>query len=279
MIDLHTHSTCSDGSFTPDEIVALARVTGLSAVALTDHDSVDGIDAALNVASGKCEVVPGVELSAEYMGKALHITGLYINHKDEGFNALLEKVKQKRNDRNVRILQKLEELGMPVSLDELHHEAGNGVGGRVHLANILVKKGYVKSRDAAFEIYLGGKGLAMVDRQRFTPKECISAISNAGGVSFLAHPATLKLKNNELKTLVAELKSYGLSGIETFYSGYEHTLIAKLSRIAKEFDLVRGGGSDFHGKNRPAISLGTGYGTLYMDDSLLKPIKNLARLR
>ncbi len=287
MIDLHTHTNESDGSFSPALLVELAEKMNLSAVAITDHDTVSGVSEAIDAATGITTVVPGIEFSANQTGcvdcncdLSVHIVGLFIDHTHSAILKAADTVLKMRRDRNLRMLKKLEELNMPLSIDELQKEAGGDgkIAGRVHFANLLVKKGYVKNRDTVFSKYIGNRGMAIVPKERLSFKKVIEAITDSGGVAILAHPHAYNLKDARLRVLLKELVDYGLQGIECFYSGYHQNQIVKYSRFARDFGLVRSGGSDFHGLYKPNISLGTGIGSLYIDDCLLDPIRNLARL-
>lgn len=279
MIDLHTHSTASDGSMSPAELVRHGVESGLSAIALTDHDTVSGLAEALEAAKGDIEVVPGVEFSAVPPNpkSTVHILGLYIDHQDPDLRNGVERVLRMRNDRNPRILDRLEELGLPVSMEEVRAESGGETIGRVHMANVMVKKGFVQHRDEAFSRFIGTGGHAIVPKERLTPEEAISLIRGAGGVPVLAHPNSISLKNAAMRDYIGELTEIGLLGMEVFYSGYPQTLIDKFNRLARQFGLVRSGGSDFHGTNKKQIRLGVGKGNLYVHDELLPPIRALSR--
>jgi len=274
VIDLHTHSVYSDGTNTPAELVAMAEQRGLAALALTDHDTVGGIPELF--ASGKnspVEVVAGIELSAECERGTMHILGYLI---DPACNALLEKiekVKEGREERNLEILKKLNKLGYILLWSDVEKHVGQDVVGRPHFAAALVERGLVKSKKAAFDLLLAKGRPAYADRYRYTAKECIELIRSAGGVAVLAHPATLYLPDAQQLALVRELKDFGLGGIETYYAENQPQNMRKFSGWAEELDLVRTGGTDFHGKNTPDLKLGTGFGQLHVPDEVLDQLK------
>jgi predicted metal-dependent phosphoesterase TrpH len=277
VIDLHTHSTASDGTLTPTELVELALRIGLEAMALTDHDTVDGVAEALAAAAGThLLLVPGVELSAAMEGGTLHIVGLFLDPACEELDAGLARVMTMRNDRNPRIVARLAELGLPVSTEEAAAASGTDVVGRPHFAQVMVSKGYVRDVNEAFDRYLGRGGEAHVHKDRLEPAEAIRLIRAAGGVPILAHPDQTGLKGDGLDALVEELKGMGLAGIEVFCSPYKTNMTHEYSRLARRHGLVRSGGTDFHGAPKPRIKLGRGFGSLFVHRDLLAPIREAA---
>ena len=274
MIDLHTHSIYSDGTNTPEELVALAEKRGLKALALTDHDTVDGVAPLLDAAQGSAvEAIPGIELSAECAKGTMHILGYFIDHTSPILLEKIKQIQQGRHDRNLEILKKLNKLGYIVTWSDVEKQAEKGVVGRPHFAQALVARGHVKSTKSAFDLLLakGRKGYA--DRYHFTARECIDLIRQAGGISVLAHPATLYLPDDQLKGTLMGLKESGLGGIEIYCSAYKEKHIKKYREWAGELDLVCTGGTDFHGKNTPDLQLGIGFGKLSIPDEVLDQLK------
>ncbi len=281
MIDLHTHSTASDGTLAPIARVAAACEAGLSALALTDHDTVSGLKEAIDAAFESPVVfVPGVELSVDLPRGALHIVGLHVDHQNARLLKILDWVVDKRQARNRVIVQKLTDLGMPIQNDELEALAGGGVIGRPHFAALMIEKGYVKTIQSAFQRFLMRGKPAYEIRQRLDSRQAIEAIRSAGGVPVLAHPDQTHLEGEALDVLVKELADLGLAGIEVYCSGYTSSQSRQYSRLAEKYNLVRSGGSDFHGAIKPGIKLGRGPGKLHVQDDLLGPIaERAARIR
>lgn len=256
--DLHIHSTASDGSDAPDAIAALARDAGLAAFALTDHDTTAGIPAAADAAEALgLAFVPGIELSAdpahEHLGRAnergtLHILGYFIRHDDPALAETRRWLREARRQRNPRMVQRLNDLGVRIDYDEVERLAGGQIVGRPHIAQALLDKGYVKSIHEAFTRYLGEDGAAHVPKARLAPAEAIEAIHHAGGLAVLAHPVQLRLADSaDLAAVVAKLAALGLDGIETRHS--DHTLADTrlFEQLAERHGLVATGGSDYHG--------------------------------
>jgi predicted metal-dependent phosphoesterase TrpH len=252
----------------------MAEKRGLLAMALTDHDTVGGIVPLQEAAKGtSVEAVPGIELSAECERGTMHILGYFIDHT---CNELLEKiniVREGREERNVEILKKLNKLGYVLMWSDVVEEAGADVVGRPHFAAALVKRRHVKTRKAAFDLLLAKGRPAYVERYRYTACECIDLIRQAGGISVLAHPATIYMPDDQLKGLVKGLARSGLGGIEAYYAEHHPENIARFSEWAKELGLICTGGTDFHGKNTPDLRLGTGFGQLHVPDEALEQLK------
>ncbi|MFO8073528.1 MAG: PHP domain-containing protein [Polyangia bacterium] len=277
MLDLHSHSTASDGTLTPSELVELAERIGLTALALTDHDTVAGLAEAERAARGAAvELVPGVELSARDERGTLHIVGLYLDRENPELLAALERVREMRRERNPKMAEALERLGVPVSVEEAARFAGGEVVGRPHFAAAMVEKGHVENTEQAYRRFLDRERPAHVPKQRLEPEECIRLIRGAGGLPVLAHPLQTKRRGAALERLADELVEMGLGGIEVFCSGHTPPLTRELELIARNRDLVRSGGSDFHGEVKPNIRLGRGPGSLYVPDDLLGPIRRAA---
>lgn len=273
-IDLHVHSIRSDGSMTPSALVDYAVRKGLKAIALTDHDTVDGIDEIMEYAKGKpVEIIAGIEYSTEYNGRDVHIVGLFIDHKSPAFLAYLARFLQSRTDRNHKLCANLQSAGIDITYEELLRAYPNAVITRAHYASFLLEKGYVKSRDEAFERYLGDHTPYFVHREKITPEEVIDVTRKAGGIPVLAHPMLYGLGSEQLELLVKRLKAAGLMGIETYYSTYCAAEERKVRALAKKYGLLESGGSDFHGENKSGLELGTGDGRLRVPKKLLEKMK------
>jgi predicted metal-dependent phosphoesterase TrpH len=264
MLDLHTHSTASDGTYRPPELVGEAARAGVTHLALTDHDGIGGLAEARAEAENRgVAFLGGVEISAEYGPGTMHILGYGFREDDAAFNAKLAELRGAREERNPKIAQRLRELGMEVTVDDAAAVAGGKVVGRPHFARVLVEKRYVESTQEAFDRFLAKGRPAYVDKVRLGPAQSIAAIRDAGGVAVLAHPNQLKTRDaRELEGVVKGLADLGLQGIECFYRDHAEVDEAKFLAIAKTFRLAPTGGSDFHGANRPDIRLGVGEGQM-----------------
>jgi predicted metal-dependent phosphoesterase TrpH len=257
-IDLHTHSNASDGSCPPRKVVRLAKQRGLKALALTDHDTIDGLAEA--VAAGEefgLEIIPGVEISAKHPIGSMHILGYFLDYESDLLAQRLAVLKQARQDRNPQIIDKLNQLGIPLTMEQVERISGGGQMGRPHIARALYEGGLVRSIQEAFDIYLGNHGLAYVSKFRFPPEEAMAMIREAQGIPVLAHPFTLGLHTSEtLRPLLKELKALGLAGVECYYPEHSFGQEALYLYLARELGLLITGGSDFHGDNKPEVSLG-----------------------
>lgn len=279
-IDLHVHSLRSDGSMTPKELVHYAVQKGLKAMALTDHDTVDGIDEIMEYAKDKpIEIIPGIEYSTEYHERDVHIVGLFIDHKAPVFSEYLARFLQSRTDRNHKLCANLRSAGIDITYEALLLAFPDAVITRAHYAKFLLDQGYVKSRNEAFERYLGDHTPYFVHREKITPEEVIDVTRQAGGIPVLAHPALYGLGNEQLDLLVKRLKAAGLMGIETFYSTYTFAEEKKIKALAKKYGLLQSGGSDFHGENKPGLDLATGYGRLHIHEEVLKKMKRARKAK
>ena len=275
MVDLHVHSTCSDGTFTPEELVDYAMEKGLRAFALTDHDTVNGLDRAIRYAEGSPadapspqvpEVIPGIELSTEYQGKDIHMVGLFIDYHQPDFAHYLEDFIHSRENRNEKMCALLREHNIDITYEALLAEFPGAVITRAHFARYLLSHGYIQSMKEAFDRYVGDHCPCFVPREKVTPAQAVELILGAGGVPVLAHPILYHMSDERLDNLVAELKSIGLVGIEAIYSTYNTAEERQIRGLASKYDLKISGGSDFHGANKPKIDLGTGWGKLYVPD-------------
>lgn len=277
-IDLHVHSTASDGTLTPSEVVDHAIEVGLSAFALTDHDTLHGVAeakerAAWHKAQGHpIEVYPGVEISAAYKNRDIHILGLLVDETNEILDRALTSFLENRNRRNDKMLEKFAEHGIELSMEDLTEDAPGSVITRAHFARALMKKGIVTSVQEAFEKYVGDDGPCYVAREYMSPEQAIRIIKKAGGVPVLAHPLLYKLPHDELYSLVERLKNAGLKGIEVYYSNNRGQDEVNVKALANHFGLVATGGSDFHGAAKPAIELGSGKGNLKIPYSVLENV-------
>lgn len=273
-IDLHVHSIRSDGTMTPKELVDYAVQKGLAAMALTDHDTVDGIDEIMEYAKDKpVEIIPGIEYSTEYNGRDVHIVGLFIDHKAHVFSEYLARFQQSRVDRNHKLCANLRSAGIDITYEALLAAFPDAVITRAHYAKFLLDKGYVKSRNEAFERYLGDHTPYFVHREKITPEEVIDVTRRAGGIPVLAHPTLYGLGSEQLDLLIKRLKEAGLMGIETYYSTYSPAEEKKIKALADKYRLLPSGGSDFHGENKPGLDLATGYGRLYIHEEVLEQMK------
>lgn len=270
MIDLHCHSTFSDGSLTPGELVRAAEEAELSALALTDHDTLSGLPDFLKSArKSPLRAIPGIELSAEFSPGTMHILGYFMDLDNKALLEAIEAVQGGRNYRNRKIWKRINELGYKLDWERIEEKAGSDVVGRPHFAQALIEAGYFKGKQEVFDKLLAKGKPGYVNRFRLTPQKCIELIRNAGGVVVLAHPVTLKLSDPKLKELVAELAGLGLQGIEVFYPEHDRSKMDKYAALAREYELVATGGTDFHGKITPHLSLGRGRGDMRIRDEIV----------
>lgn len=307
MVDLHVHSNKSDGSFAPKELVDYALKKGLSAFALTDHDTTEGISEAAAYAKELCEktgqeieVIPGIEFSTEYIvgsealsnekttSKDIHIVGLYIDHHSPVFQEQIQAFVNSRVTRNEKMCQNLSGAGIGITYEKLLTEFPGAVVTRAHYARYLLNHGYVKSLSEAFERFIGDHTPYFVPREKVTPAQAVNLILASGGLPVLAHPTLYHLSDRWLEALISELKEAALQaaelhnsplkdtvclGIECLYSTYTPSETRKITALADKFSLLPSGGSDFHGSNKPKLDLGCGYGNLSIPNSILDNIK------
>lgn len=299
-VDLHVHSNRSDGSFSPTQLVDYACEKGLAAFALTDHDTIDGLEEAIRYAQSLqekhgqtvCapaetaqdsafqatghkvpEVIPGIEFSTEYMGQDVHILGLYIDYRNEDFTGQLKAFVDSRAARNRKMCDLLQENGIPVSYEELIAEYPDAVITRAHYAKYMLSHGYVKTMSEAFDRYIGDHCPCYIPREKVTPVQAVELILSAGGIPILAHPVLYHMSDAQLDTLTAHLKEAGLSGLEAIYSTYTDSDERRMRVLAKKYGLAISGGSDFHGANKPGLDLATGYGKLFVPYSVLENLR------
>lgn len=303
IVDLHVHSTSSDGTYTPSELVNYAIEKGLHAFALTDHDTIDGLQEAIDYAqslreqfakhqmpptlaainrsrrkplTASCvpEVIPGIEFSTEYQGKDIHILGLYIDYGNPTFRKHLQDFVDSRDARNRKMCALLLEAGIDISYEKLTAEFPNSVITRAHYAKYLLNHGYIKSMKEAFDRYVGDHCPYFVPREKVAPAQAVELILAADGIPILAHPVLYRMSDARLETLVAELKEAGLMGIEAIYSTYNAGEERQMRTLAQKYRLLISGGSDFHGSNKPGLDMGKGYGKLMVQGSVLSDIKH-----
>ena len=271
-IDLHVHTTASDSTASPAEAVRLAKEAGLSAIAITDHDTVSGYAEAAE--AGKkygVEVVPGIEISTKY-GRAVHILGYYIDPDSDKLAPVLEWVVHDRDERNRKMAELMAADGLPVSYEEMHRRFGTVIG-RPHFAEVLVELGLAKDIRDAFDRYVEKGQKYYLPRNFLSIERSIEIIREAGGVPVLAHPFQYKLDDAGLRELIEHCMESGLQGMECRYSGYSVEQSKYLGCLAEKYGLIKTGGSDFHGDNKRHISIGTGTGHLEV------PYKYLEKLR
>jgi len=272
--DLHAHTTASDGTLTPTELVQAANAAGLSLLAVTDHDTVAGVGEARAAAEAAgIGLVPGVELSADGAPGKCHLLGLGIDPNHAGLRETLARVSEARRTRNERIAERLLALGAPITLDEVVTVAPPGANvGRPHFAQALLAKNIVRTRDEAFDRFLGDTAPAYVPASSLTPGEAIALIRQGGGLAFLAHPALVKLAPGEtMRARLEALKALGLDGIEAYYGQHTLAQIEQFLSLARGLDLLVTGGSDFHGAHKPDVFLGDVFGGRGVPLSVLPP--------
>lgn len=320
-VDLHVHSNRSDGTCTPSQLVDYAMEKGLAAFALTDHDTVDGLDEAVShakklrrelslssqgelypdppasepasrgSAAGEGfreekqllkapsvpEVIPGIEFSTEYQGQDVHIVGLYIDYHSQPFVKQLQEFVDSRITRNRKMCRLLQEAGIDITYEALLEEFPDAVVTRAHYAKYLLNHGYIQSMKEAFNRYVGDHCPCYVPREKVTPVQAVKLILEAEGIPVLAHPILYHMSDERLDTLTAELKAAGLAALEAIYSTYKPHEERQVRALAKKYDLLLSGGSDFHGSNKPGLDLGTGCGNLYVPYEILENLKEAFR--
>jgi len=278
-IDLHIHSTASDGTCTPFEILNIAQKLNLGAISITDHDNITGSKEALRIGIPyPLKFLTGVEISASSPKSlsnfgSIHILGYSINLDDPLLNHTLGVLQEARKNRNPQIVELLNNMGIDIIFNDILKEAGNGQIGRPHIAQSLLNKGFVKSINEAFDSYLGKGKPAYVDKFRLDCSEAIKIILDAEGVPVLAHPILLKTKDYDvIESLIITLKSMGLKGIEVYYPEHSSDDVAFYTKLAKRYDLLITGGTDFHGALKPEIKMGYGKGDLFVPYELYEKL-------
>ena len=275
MIDLHTHTTHSDGTLTPREVVGLSKEVGLKAVAITDHDTIDGLDEALDAGRDLgIEVVPGVEINCEHRRVTLDLLGYFFGERPgDELEGKLHELRAYRDERNARMLARLAELGYPLDAEELARVAGGRAVGRPHLAEALRRRGYVESVSEAFERFLSRGAPAWVDRRRLNLGEAIRLVRKVGGIAAIAHPGIIRTDRAGLARLVHTATGCGLGGLECHHPSHDDATVHRCLALALKNGLAPTGGSDFHGDTKPSIPLGLGDHERPVDDGILLELK------
>lgn len=274
-VDLHLHTTASDGVKRPSEMVRYAKGKGLQAISITDHDTTEGLEEGL--AEGErigFEVIPGIEISAEHTPGSMHLLGYFIDIHCPSLNEKLRYLQKARWERNPKMIEKLNRLGVNITYEEVVKASGGGQVGRPHFAQVLMDKGYVRNFQEAFDRYLKKGAPAYVDKLRFTPAEAIHFINEAGGVAVLGHPNTLALNGFvELERLLISLIEEGLKGIEVYYPEHSPSEVSQYKGIAEKYDLVMTGGTDYHGIEKEGLDVGVGRGEMRLPYSMVEALK------
>lgn len=279
-VDLHTHSTFSDGTFTPKELVSYGAKKGLSALALTDHDTLEGNDEAVFCGEKYgIEIIRGIEISTEYESTELHIVGLFMDNEREELISALKGLRESRKTRNIEMVQKLNEIGININYDEIAESAKGDVITRAHIAKEVIKKGYASSNNEVFDRYIGRDKPAYVKRTVLPWQDTLRLICESGGLPILAHPLLYRISQRRLEMILGELAKYGLAGIEAYYSTHSAAKIKFVKMLADKNRLKLSGGSDFHGENKPKLDLGTGYGNLQVPYEVLEGLKKELKAR
>lgn len=273
-VDLHTHSSASDGTDSPAGLVALAAASGLSAIALTDHDTLSGIGEAVGAAATSgLRLIPGTELSVDHDSLKIHMLVYFLEPGDGPLQSRLTELRQGRDRRNVEILAKLRDLGYEIDDADVAAQAGGESVGRPHIADALMAKGAVESRAEAFDRFLGDGGVAYVARHRLTAAEAIELAEASGAVTSVAHPHTIHGNAATYPSLFAELRDLGLTGLEAYYPEHSPELREHLAGLASDLGLVATGGSDYHGTGKPGLDLGIGFGDLDVPDTVVAELE------
>jgi 3',5'-nucleoside bisphosphate phosphatase len=277
VIDLHSHSTMSDGTDTPSRVVQLAGEAGLSTLALTDHDTLDHVPEARAAADAQgVRLVPGCEISCELAGRApgtMHLLVFFVDDAPGELRDRLATLQEARNERNVQIIEALNERGVPITIEAVRAKAGPGSVGRPHIARVLMEEGHVGSIQEAFDVWLGKGCPAYFERDRLGPEDAIELTHASGGVCAVAHPGSLGLADAELDAFAGELAAAGLDGLECEYGDYLPEERAPFHELARRHGLAPTGGSDYHGDNKPGLSVGTGRGDLCVPDDYLTELE------
>ena len=274
-IDLHTHSSASDGTDPPAELVRRAADLGLSAVALTDHDTLSGLNEARSAAAeAEIRLIPGTELSVDHDGVKLHVLVHFLEPVDGPLQDRLADLRTGRHERNTKIIAKLRDLGYEIDQADVAGQAGGDAVGRPHIADALVAKGFLSTRAEAFDGLLSDRGVAYVDRLRLTATEAVALAEASGAVTTVAHPYTIDRSAETFPALFAELHDLGLSGLEAHYPEHSPDLRNHLAALADDLGLVATGGSDYHGAGKPGLELGSGFGDLVVPDTVLADLED-----
>ncbi|MDO4554228.1 MAG: PHP domain-containing protein [Lachnospiraceae bacterium] len=273
-VDLHVHTTASDGTLTPAEVVLYGAKKGLSAIAITDHDTIDGIEEAITKAEElPIEAIPGVELACIYEGVEIHILGLFLNWKESMLKNHLQEMRERRIDRNQKMIERMNQDQIPVTMEALQFGEKDTVITRAHFARYLQQEGFVKTKEEAFSKYIGIGCPYYLPREYVSPKEAICWIREAEGLSFLAHPYLYGFTEIKVEKMIQYLKENGIHGLEAYHGSCSMGQTEMLRQYALKYHLLVSGGSDFHGDNKPDIDLGTGRGSLRITHYVYENLK------
>lgn len=275
MIDLHIHTTFSDGTNTPEEIILLAKEKGLKAIAISDHDTLAGIEQARHYGNiHNIEVINGIEFSAEFNGKEIHLLGYFLDNKNQNLLKQLQLFEKTRDERNIQLIKIFEKLNLDIDLDYIKSLAGESIITKLHFAKAIFEKGYANSTKEAFSLYLDENKPAYVKRELINYENAINLILNAGGICSLAHPYIYKYSEKELENNIKLLKNKGLQCIECYYSAHTRKQTNTLLKYCKKFELETTAGSDYHGKNKTYVSFGEIFLGEKIDYAVLQNLKN-----
>lgn len=270
MVDMHLHTTASDGALSPTELVERAYEKGIRVLSITDHDTIDGL------AEGKkralelgIEFINGIEISCDWLGKEVHILGYFLNCDDEKFQSEISALREIREKRNEKMLEKLKKNGIYITIEELQEEAKGDILSRSHMANIIMKKGYAYSKKEAFARYLGQYGIAYVPKSNLTPDRAVKIIKENGGFVSLAHPKLITRDKGQILKIINGLKKDGIDALEAYHGKFEKNDVKYYLELAKETGLLWTGGSDFHGNERDITDIGDGEVPMYVYEALL----------
>ena len=278
-IDLHVHSNASDGSYTPSQVAELAIEAGLSAIALTDHDTVDGVAEIMDFTKDKpLTVIPGIELSAYYNNREVHILGYYMDYKNPELEKELFEMKKAREGRNLKMIALMQADGLPVTMEKLLHGNPDSVITRAHFARVLVEEGVCKDKNQAFNKYIGVGCKYYLPKPQVTCEKAMRILTTYGKAAFLAHPLLYHFGYAQIEELLDFLKSLGLKGLEAWHSSNNRYESEKLSAIARKHELAVSGGSDFHGIVKPNIMIGRGRGNMKISEEILTQLNAVSGL-
>ena len=274
-VDLHLHTTASDGVMTPSAIVRYAKGKGLQAIAITDHDTIEGLEEGL--LEGErigFEVIAGIEISADHSPGSMHLLGYFLDIHHPLLKVKLDYLQKARAERNPKIIQNLNRLGVRISYEEVVKASGGGQVGRPHFAQVLIEKGYARTFQEAFDRFLKKGAPAYVDKLRFKSKEAISFIRDAGGIPVLAHPKTVATNgSSSFEKILRELMEEGLKGIEVFYPEHTPPDVAQFKAMAERYGLLMTGGTDYHGIEKEALDIGVGRGEMKLPYAIVEALK------